>query len=81
MLRFCVAGVTFSNPARCGDYVFALLGMYIYGIDPNIFECFSVDESKFALFSHIPNHLTIYYLGNCRKYGIFNCRNKRNDNL
>lgn len=31
----------------------------------NIFGCFSVTESKYILFSHIPSNLIIYYLGNC----------------
>ena len=32
---------------------------------PNIFGCFSVTDSKYILFSHIPSHSIIYYLGNC----------------
>ena len=34
----------------------------------NIFECVSVIESKYILFSHIPSHLIIYYLENCKSY-------------
>jgi hypothetical protein len=32
---------------------------------PNIFGCFSVVGPRYILFSHIPSHLIIYYLGNC----------------
>ncbi|PKY61322.1 hypothetical protein RhiirA4_550920 [Rhizophagus irregularis] len=35
---------------------------------PNIFGCFSMDEPKYILFSHIPSHLFIYYLGNCKNF-------------
>ncbi|GET53183.1 hypothetical protein GLOIN_2v1770412 [Rhizophagus irregularis DAOM 181602=DAOM 197198] len=35
---------------------------------PNIFGCFPIDEPKYVLFSHIPSHLIIYYLGNCENF-------------
>ncbi|CAB4493221.1 unnamed protein product [Rhizophagus irregularis] len=35
---------------------------------PNIFGCFPADEPKYVLFSHIPSHLIIYYLGNCENF-------------
>jgi len=35
---------------------------------PNIFGCFPVDEPKYVLFSHIPSHSIIYYLGNCETF-------------
>lgn len=35
---------------------------------PNIFGCFPADEPKYALFSHIPSHLIVYYLGNCENF-------------
>jgi hypothetical protein len=99
-----VANVTSENPAKCGSYVFALLGtkiclvqflamyhklsnyhsyvdstscidslsyisvrVYIEQI-PNVFGCFPMGESKYVLFSHIPSHLIIYYLGNCENF-------------
>ncbi|RIA84771.1 hypothetical protein C1645_831811 [Glomus cerebriforme] len=35
---------------------------------PNIFGCFPMNESKYVLFSHIPSHLIIYYLGSCENF-------------
>ncbi|CAB4472834.1 unnamed protein product [Rhizophagus irregularis] len=46
---------------------FWLLRVYIEQI-PNIFGCFPIDEPKYVLFSHIPSHLIIYYLGNCENF-------------
>ncbi|PKC14928.1 hypothetical protein RhiirA5_408837 [Rhizophagus irregularis] len=45
------------------------ISVYVYIEQiPNIFGCFLMDEPKYVLFSHIPSHLFIYYLGNCKNF-------------
>ncbi|CAB5392614.1 unnamed protein product [Rhizophagus irregularis] len=48
-------------------YQNALVCVYTEQI-PNIFGCFPADELKYVLFSYIPSHLIIYYLGNCENF-------------
>ena len=56
-----------DNTSYIDSFSYISVHVYIEQI-PNIFGCFPMDEPKYALFSHIPSHLIIYYLGNCENF-------------
>jgi hypothetical protein len=59
---------SYVNSTSCIDSLsYISVRVYIEQI-PNIFRCFPMDEPKYVLFSHVPSHLIIYYLGDCETF-------------
>ena len=59
---------SYIDSTNCIDSL-SYISVYVYIEQiPNIFGCFPMNEPKYGLFSHIPSHLIIYYLGNCENF-------------
>lgn len=56
---------SYTNTVTCIDSL-SYISVRVYEERvPNIFGCYPIENSRYILFSHIPSHSIIYYLGNC----------------